>query len=109
MLFSIDVVVIAPGAVKTPIWDKAKETDIGAYANSPYYRALQNMRAYMLKLGERGMPVERIGELVHHVLTAPRPKVRYTVSNEAAQLAMAGMMPKRLLDRIIAKRIGLLP
>lgn len=109
MLFGIDVVVIAPGAVKTPIWDKAKEVDISVYANSPYYKVLQNMRAYMLKLSETGLPVERIGELVHHVLTTPRPKVRYTVSNEAAQLAMASMLPKRVLDRAIAKRIGLLP
>ncbi len=109
LLFGIDVIVLGPGAVKTPIWDKAKEVDISVYSNSPYYRALQNMRAYMLTLSENGLPVERIGELVHHVLTVPRPKVRYAVSKEAAQLAMASMMPKRLLDRIIAKRLGLLP
>lgn len=109
MLFGIDVIIIGPGAVKTPIWDKAKEVDISVYANSPYYKALQTMRAYMLKLSETGLPVERIGELVHHVLTTPRPKVRYAVSSEAAQAAMASMLPKRVLDRAIARRIGLLP
>jgi NAD(P)-dependent dehydrogenase (short-subunit alcohol dehydrogenase family) len=109
LLFGIDVIVLGPGAVKTPIWDKAKEVDISVYSNSPYYKALNNMRAYMLKLSQNGLPVERIGELVHHVLTVPRPKVRYAVSNEAAQLALASMMPKRLLDRVIAKRLGLLP
>lgn len=109
MLFSIDVIIIGPTAVKTPIWDKARETDISVYSTSPYRKALENMRAYMLKLGETGLPVERVGELVHHVLTTPRPKVRYTISNERVQLAIAGLLPKRLLDRIIAKRIGLLP
>ena len=28
MLFGIDVIIIAPGAVKTPIWSKAEEVDI---------------------------------------------------------------------------------
>lgn len=109
MLFGIDVIIIGPTAVKTPIWDKAKEMDISVYSNSPYRKALENMRAYMLKLSETGLPVEKVGELVYHVLTAPRPKVRYTISNERVQLAIAGILPKRVLDRIIAKRIGLLP
>ncbi len=109
MLFGIDVIIIGPTAVKTPIWDKAREMDISVYSSSPYRKALENMRAYMLKLSKTGLPVERVGELVHHVLTAPRPKVRYTISNERAQLAIAGILPKRVLDRIIAKRIGLLP
>jgi NAD(P)-dependent dehydrogenase (short-subunit alcohol dehydrogenase family) len=109
MLFGIDVIIIGPAAVKTPIWDKAKEVDISVYSNSPYRKALENMRAYMLKLSETALPVEKVGELVHHALTAPRPKVRYAIANERVQLAIAGMLPKRVLDRIIAKRIGLLP
>ncbi|MDQ8727869.1 SDR family oxidoreductase [Bradyrhizobium sp. LHD-71] len=109
MLFGIDVIVIGPGAVKTPIWDKGRDSDISVYSGSPYYKAMQTMRDYMLKLGKNGLPVERIGELVHHVLTTPRPKVRYAVSNEAVQLMIARMLPARMLDRIIAKRLGLLP
>ena len=36
MLFGIDVVVVAPGAVATPIWDKAEEFDITPFATTPY-------------------------------------------------------------------------
>ena len=31
MLFGIDVIIIAPGAVKTPIWAKAEEVDLSAF------------------------------------------------------------------------------
>ncbi|WP_315834934.1 SDR family oxidoreductase [Bradyrhizobium prioriisuperbiae] len=109
MLFGIDVIIIGPGVVKTPIWDKAEEIDIARYNNSPFLPALERLRAFMLRLSKDGLPPEQIGELVHHVLTAPRPKVRYAVSPEPVQLLLAKILPKRLLDGIIAKRLGLLP
>jgi NAD(P)-dependent dehydrogenase (short-subunit alcohol dehydrogenase family) len=109
MRFGIDVIVIAPGAVKTPIWEKAEAIDISAYRNSPFLATLQRLRAYMLKLGESGLPAEQIGELVHEALTLPRPKVRYEISPEPFRLLMMRILPKRTLDRIIAKRLGLLP
>ena len=52
MLFGIEVVIIAPGAVKTPIWSKAEEVDISSYKNSPFFPALERIRKFMLQLGE---------------------------------------------------------
>jgi NAD(P)-dependent dehydrogenase (short-subunit alcohol dehydrogenase family) len=109
LLFGIDVIIIGPAAVKTPIWDKAQDVDVSVYSNSPYFKALQTMRSYMLQLGATGLPAERLGELVHRVLTIPRPKVRYAISNQRLQMAMLAVLPKRLLDRVIGKRLGLLP
>jgi NAD(P)-dependent dehydrogenase (short-subunit alcohol dehydrogenase family) len=109
MLFGIDVIVIGPGAVKTPIWAKAEEVDISTYRNSPFFPALQRIRDYMLKLGESGLPAEKIGELVHHALTSPRSRVRYVISPEPVQLLIGRFLPTRVLDRIVAKHLGLLP
>ena len=39
----VDVVVVAPGAVATPIWDKADETDTAAYAGTVYAPALDRL------------------------------------------------------------------
>jgi NAD(P)-dependent dehydrogenase (short-subunit alcohol dehydrogenase family) len=109
MLFGIDVIVIAPGAVKTPIWDKAEEIDISAYQNSPFLGVLQRLRGYMLALADTGLAAETIGELVYQALTLVHPKVRYEISPEPVQTLMARILPKRTLDRIIAKRLGLMP
>jgi NAD(P)-dependent dehydrogenase (short-subunit alcohol dehydrogenase family) len=107
--FGVDVVVVAPGAVATPIWDKADQVDVSRYANTPYAEALARIRAYMLQLGRTGLPPERIGEVIHHALTAPKPKVRYTVAPDMFQIWMGEHLPKRMLDRIVGKRLGLLP
>lgn len=107
--FGVDVIVVAPGAVATPIWEKADEIDTAAYADTVYAKPMEGLRAYMLALGKSGLPPERIGEAVHTALTAARPKARYTVTPQPGQFLLSQVLPKRVLDRIIGKRLGLLP
>jgi NAD(P)-dependent dehydrogenase (short-subunit alcohol dehydrogenase family) len=109
MLFGIDVIVVAPGAVKTPIWSKAEEVDISTYRNSPYFSALQKVRAFMLHLGSIGLPAETIAEKIFESLTLPAPKVRYTLMPDPMQYLVMSWLPKRTVDKIIAKRLGLTP
>jgi NAD(P)-dependent dehydrogenase (short-subunit alcohol dehydrogenase family) len=109
MLFGIDVVIVAPGAVKTPIWSKAEEVDISAYRNSPYFPALQKVRAFMLGLGKTGLPAEKIAEAIAEALTTPHPKVRYQLTPDPMRHLITGLLPKRTVDRIMAKRLGLMP
>ena len=109
MLFGIDVVIVAPGAVKTPIWGKAEEVDISPYQNSPFYPALQRIRKFMLQLGESGLPAETIAATVFEALTTAKPKVRYQITPDPMRHLITAMLPKRTVDRIIAKRLGLTP
>jgi NAD(P)-dependent dehydrogenase (short-subunit alcohol dehydrogenase family) len=109
MLFGIDVIIIAPGAVKTPIWSKAEEVDISAYKNSPFFPALERIRKFMLQLGETGLPAEKIAEAIADALTSASPKVRYQITPDPMRHLMTAVLPKRMVDRIIAKRLGLMP
>ena len=85
MLFGIDVVVVAPGAVATPIWDKAEEIDITPFETTPYAAPIKTMRGFMIALGRKGLPPEKIGEVVRAALTIAKPKVRYTVAPNPMQ------------------------
>ncbi len=79
--FGVDVIVVAPGAVATPIWDKADETDARRLCRHRLRPGPgERLRAYMLSIGQSGLPPERIGQTVHTALTTARPKVRYTVT-----------------------------
>jgi hypothetical protein len=110
MLFGIDVIIVAPGPVKTPIWGKGQQdVDMSRYKNSPYLPALQKVTAYMQHLDSIGLPPEKIAEVVHAALTLPRPKVRYQVAPDPMRHLMTAVLPRRMVDRIIARRIGLLP
>src|SRR5580698_2276395 len=64
MLFGIDVIIIAPGAVATPIWDKADEVDVSQYANTPYLEALTRIKSYMVERGPKGLKPEELGRAI---------------------------------------------
>ena len=109
MLFGIDVIIVAPGAVKTPIWGKADEVDISGYQNSPYFAALGKIRKFMMHLGEIGLPPEKIAERIFEALTSASPKVRYQITPDPMRHLVTALLPKRTVDKIIAKRLGLVP
>jgi hypothetical protein len=109
MLFGIDVIIVAPGAVKTPIWSKAEEVDVSSYRNSPFFPAMEKIRKFMRQLDESGLPPEKIAAAIAGALTLPSPKVRYSITPNPMQHIVTAILPKRTVDRIIAKRLGLMP
>ena len=107
MLYGIDVIIIGPGSVATPIWDKAENLDISIYADTEYAEAIRRIYKYMIEDGRNGYPPEKVGEVVWHALTTPKPRVRYAVipGNPIRHL-IQGLLPKRVIDRIIARNLG---
>jgi len=108
MIYGIDVIAIGPGAVATPIWDKAEKADETAYANTDYAAVLKKFKDYFIADGRKGLPPGRIGEAIHRALTAPKPRARYAVvPNRLVNWTIPTLLPKRVVDRLIAKRLGL--
>lgn len=108
MLYGIDVIVIGPGAIATPIWDKAEGEDLKRFSNTDYAPAVERVADYMLAQGKQGLPPSDVGDLVWHCLTDPKPKVRYEILRKPLMdAALPRMLPPRTVDNIIAKRLGL--
>ena len=106
-LYGIDVIIIGPGPVATPIWDKAEAVDIAAYANTDYVESARRAQAYMVRNGKKGLPPEKVGEVVWQALTSPNPRVRYAVVGRGfLRRLIQGLLPKRVIDRIVAKNLG---
>ena len=110
LLFGIDVIVVGPGSVKTPIFDKAQELDLSQYDATEYAPMLRGFVEYFLAESKKGLEPERIGEVVYTALTARRPKLRYApVPHPFKNWILPRLLPKRVLDRAIGKQSGLLP
>jgi hypothetical protein len=61
----------------------------------------------MIEDGRKGYPPEKVGEVVWHALTTPKPRVRYAVvpGNFISRL-IPRLLPTRIIDRFIARNLG---
>jgi NAD(P)-dependent dehydrogenase (short-subunit alcohol dehydrogenase family) len=107
LLFGIDVVVIRPGAIITPIWQKS----IGLterFSETPFKEALEKFEQYAAKEGASGFPAAAIGETVYLALTAKNPKGYYNVvPHPIPNWIMPQLIPMRILDKLVARFMGI--
>lgn len=108
-IYGIDAIAIGPGSVRTPIWDKAEaENESQPYSNSDWAGPLKKFEQVMLEGGRSGLPPEEIAKVVETALSDPKPKARYApVPNKLSNWSIPSRLPKRTLDGIFAKQLGL--
>ena len=107
MLYGIDVIIVGPGPIATPIWDKAAELDLTIYDQTDYGTATKRFSDYAIARGRKGYPPERVGETIWKALTEAKPRTRYAiVPNRLTNWTLPSLLPKRWVDKIIADRFG---
>jgi NAD(P)-dependent dehydrogenase (short-subunit alcohol dehydrogenase family) len=102
----IDVILIEPSAISTPIWSKAI-ADLDALRQSssprmtPYRERLAAFRESLQSADEHGKPPEDVAEVIAQALTDERPDARYVVG-AAGKLATAlrPLVPDRVADKL---------
>ncbi|MEJ2125610.1 MAG: SDR family oxidoreductase [Alphaproteobacteria bacterium] len=106
IIFGIDVIVIGPGAIATPIWGKAS-TRQGLTTDTPYEAYARAFEQHAVQIGKNGLPPERVAHEVLRALTARHPPARIAVvPNRWSNWLARAVLPKRFLDRQIAKRFS---
>lgn len=103
-LFGIQVVIVGPGAVKTPIWEKG--TDMSAYTDTPFFPAMKRFLKQVEAAEARGFSVDYLGERIVAIYETNRPRTRYAlVPNKLMSWIVPRLLPDRTLDWIMS-RIG---
>lgn len=112
--FGVDVVIVEPGTIATPIWTKgadeavAKRELLGAEGEALYGKSLDQVEKVARRSGERGIPPEKVADTVLHALTTGRPRTRYQVGLDSkVGTRVRRLVPDRLMDRLIARATGL--
>jgi NAD(P)-dependent dehydrogenase (short-subunit alcohol dehydrogenase family) len=110
----VDVILIQPGGVKTPIWKKGEELaaemleDVPADADLLYGQMIEKVRERTRGIARAsGMEPREVAEVIGTALTADRPRARYLVGKDAKLRArMARVLPDRVMDRMIGRAVG---
>jgi NAD(P)-dependent dehydrogenase (short-subunit alcohol dehydrogenase family) len=110
MIFGIDVIVIEPGVIDTPIWEKAGLVDLSAYDGTVYARPVRRLHKWAAANGPLGAPPQRVAHAVLRALQARRPPARIPVLRRYfLDFLLPRLMPTRWMDWLFAKRLALLP
>ena len=109
VIFGIDAIAVGPGAVRTPIWDKAEDANkANPYSNSPWAKPIEKFSDTMLEGGRTGLDPEIIAKTIEKALTAAKPKARYApVPNKLTNFTLPMLLPKRVVDGFFWKRFGM--
>jgi NAD(P)-dependent dehydrogenase (short-subunit alcohol dehydrogenase family) len=111
--WGIHVSVIEPGAVKTEIWDKGRqsaerlERELPAEAVTRYAAHIGAIRKGIEMQDKGGVEPERVAKAVDHALFAERPKTRYVIGVPArVQAAMVRGLPDTWREAALRRLIG---
>jgi NAD(P)-dependent dehydrogenase (short-subunit alcohol dehydrogenase family) len=110
--FGVKVIVLEPGPIKTPIWEKGMavqdSSSVSGEMESLYGKEMKLFRALVKKSEEEAVDVSKISALLEKVLTAGSPRTRYVVGARGLSLQMkiARLLPDTWLDSAIAKELG---
>ena len=111
--WGIEVAIIEPGSIDTPIWGRGQEKASEVEAKSPntnllYGAALEKFKRVIEDTAERGIPPEKVAKAIAHALESGRPKTRYLVGLDAqVQARIKPFIPTHLFDRIVARQLNL--
>jgi NAD(P)-dependent dehydrogenase (short-subunit alcohol dehydrogenase family) len=105
--WGIDVALVEPGAIATPIWKKSNAAADVMQATlqndtlAHYSRHLEGIRRVIAKAEEQAISADAVARAVEHALTAAHPKTEYLVGNDARmRAAINAVLPQFLQDRL---------
>jgi len=102
--FGVEVVIVEPAIVRTPIWDKALQHDFERYRGTPYESVVPKALRRLRKGRDRGLDPSEVARVIVDALTMARPPTRIPVLRHRRGFLMALWMPDRFLDRKIARK-----
>jgi len=109
LMYGIDVVVIAPGPIKTPIWKKINQKDeFKRYDNSDFRESLARAMKMTDKMEQVGFEPIVIAERALSVIKNKKNNTRYRIDPTRMQNILLQLFPKRIADRMIAKRMNII-
>jgi NAD(P)-dependent dehydrogenase (short-subunit alcohol dehydrogenase family) len=107
--WGIDVVVVEPGSIDTPIWEKGAQTideqmaKLKPAAKRLYSKQLRRMDEVLRETASRGIAPEKVAKTIHTAIQSESPKHRYLVGRDAK---IAARLKRNLPDRTFTKLIG---
>lgn len=109
----VSVSIIEPGNIATPIWEKSKGAALeiaGDLAESKWDTYRDDARAalgFVARLAEKGIPPERVAQVIEKALTTRVPRKKYTIGADSVFLGRVLPVFPSAFRQAILRRVAL--
>jgi NAD(P)-dependent dehydrogenase (short-subunit alcohol dehydrogenase family) len=108
----VQVALVEPGSVSTPIWDKSREEaerlQIPPELEPVYGDVVEKMGRVLEETAKRGVSPDVVAAVIERALSSRRMKARYLVGRDARMiLTFRRLLPDLWFDRMIRRGTGL--
>ena len=110
--WGIEVVVVEPGSIDTEIWSKGNEQirerlgEMPEDARRLYGPQMTRFGEVINETASRGIPPEKVAEVIHSAIGSEKPKHRYLVGTDAKIGArLKGTLPDRTFSKLAARQL----
>lgn len=109
LLYGIDVVLIEPGPIKTPIWEKSMDPLLDKFKASVYYPIMKkSQEKFMEPSIANALTSEKAAQLILDEFEKKRSKARKVImSQKFKNWTLPKLLPTRILDKVLGKALGL--
>ncbi len=99
--YGIKVIIIGPGPIQTPIWDKGS---LKRFEGTSYYDSLARFFGKFIADGKKGMSLDECSRQIGDIYEKENPKVRYAiVENKFFNWTVPTHLPQSVLDDYFKK------
>ena len=106
--WGLQVAIVEPGRVRTPIWGKSLDAGEARLARMPdrarelYHDIIRSVSEGVSDVASAGIDPDGVARAIVHALTAPRARTRYRVGLDARAVGwLRTILPDRLMDRLL--------
>ncbi len=104
MSYDIDVIVIEPGPVKTPIWGKSKHLK-PRYQDTDYADVMSHINHQIDQMSSGAICANRVVKIIYKAVHSPKPKTRYMVNaNHVFTWFALNIFSDRSVDKMFHKQ-----
>lgn len=110
LMFGIDVVLIEPGPIKTPIWKKSMDPLFDKFKNSLYLPIMKKSHEkFMGPSIENALSAEKAAEIIFKEFEKKRSSTRKVIiAQKFKNWTLPRLLPTRIVDKFLGKALGLL-
>ena len=104
LIYGIKVIIIAPRAFKTAIWEKSNvDKRASDFRKTVYSQAFSKFTGFIKDASKEGQDVEVLARKIYKISTLTKPKVKYSMGPSGLQFFLIRTLPKKLIDKILGK------